>query len=283
MDGQYRTTTTIALPQLRLERVVQAGSGPFRRAHLLDVPSLVYLPPGSGAMGCFGTPRSHRSFTPFGAAVVVPAHTPLHVRSPGFGAREMIVARFDEARFGALTGIGAGASETDLAACADVRARGVVETMERLSGELAGQARARETIVAGLGLVVLGELARYFEAQRATPRRPGGLADWQRARIEARLADGDRSLPDVAELAGLCGIGPRHLMRAWKATTGGTVMEHVERVRFTRALRLLESGHLPVKAVAGLSGFASQGSFASAFRRRFGETPSGWRARRRSS
>lgn len=281
MDGQYRTTATIALPQLRLERVVQAGSGPFRRAHLLDVPSLVYLAPGSGATGCFGTPRSHRSFTPFGAAVVVPAHTPLHVRSPGFGAREMIVARFDEARFGDLTGIGADASEAELAACADIRAGGVVDTMERLSVELAGQGCARETIVGGLGLVVLGELARYFDAQRAKPRARGGLADWQRARIEARLANGEQPLPDVAELAGLCGIGPRHLMRAWKATTGGTVMEHVERVRFTRAIGLLETGSVPVKVVADLSGFASQGSFASAFRRRFGETPSGWRARRR--
>lgn len=284
MEGQYRTTATIALAQIRLERLVQDGSGPFRRAHLLDEPSLIYLPPssGAGALGCFGEPQSHRSFTPFGAAVVVPAHMPLHVRSPGFNAREMIVVRFNEAHFSDLTGIGAGSSASELSACADVRAGGVIDAMERLSVELAHPGLAQETLVAGLGLLALGELARHFEVVRAGgAAQRGMLAGWQRARIEARLATEERVAPSIDELATLCGIGRRQLMRAWKATTGSTVMDHVERTRFARAMRLLEEQGLPVKAVADMLGFASQGSFSTAFRRRYGETPSAWRARRR--
>jgi AraC family transcriptional regulator len=286
MDGGYRTTAALSLAQLQLERVTQEGSGPFERAHELEQPSLVYVPPGRElvALGCFGAPRSHRSFTPFGAAVVVPAHVPLHVRSPGFAEREMIVIRFDEARFGDLTGISAASAASELAACADVRAAAVIDLLERLSTELSRTATARETIVAGLGLLVMGELARHFERVRdgAFGRR-GMLADWQIRRIEARLDEEDRPLPGIDELASACGIGRRHLMRAYKASTGTTVMDRVERTLFQRATRMLAEDRRPVKAIAGALGYESQGSFATAFRRRFGETPSGWRARRRGA
>lgn len=284
MEGAYRVTVELSLAQLRLEQLVQEGSGPFERCHRVDAPSLVYLPGNAGdaALGCFGEPRSHRNFARFGQAVVVPANIPLHVRSTGFGPREMIVMRFDEGRFGALTGLGPDADAGELAACVDVRAAGVAAAMDRMAAELARPGVGRETIVAGLGLVVLGELARHFETVRTTAKGKGMLADWQLLRIEARLAAPDLPPPDVAELAGLCGIGRRHLMRAWKATTGGTVMERVEQSLFARARHLLEDGRLPVKAVAGACGFARQGAFATAFRRRFGETPTAWRARHRS-
>ncbi len=126
------------------------------------------------------------------------------------------------------------------------------------------------------------QLARHFEALRQAGPARGKLADWQMRRIEARLAREDCPPPDIDALAALCGIGRRHLMRAWKITTGGTVMEHVERTRFARAVHLLEAGHMPIKAIAADLGFAGQGSFATAFRRRFGDTPGAWRARRRS-
>lgn len=283
MDGACRVTVELSLAQLRLERIAQDGSGPFQRRHELAMPSLVYLPgeDGAGALGCFGEPRSHRSFSRFGQAVVVPAGVPLHVRSPGFRSREMVIVRFDEAHFDALTGIGRRSAADELAACVDVRAGAVAAAMDRLAIELARPGVARETIVAGLGLVVLGELARHFEGVREAAGRKGALAEWQVRRITARLADGERVPPDLAELAALCGIGRRHLMRAWKAATGTTVMERVEQAMFARALRMLEEDGLPLKTVAGACGFTNQGAFGTAFRRRFAMSPREWRTRRR--
>ena len=276
MEGQYRTASAMALPQLRLERLIQASSGPFRRTHCLDQPSLVYLPsPGSDpALGCFGDPHSHRDFLPFGIAVLVPAHVPLHVVSPGCAEREMVIARF-----GGTTG--AGPDPAAFAACADVRAPAVIDLMRRLTTEMARPAVARETMLAGLGLLILAELARHFEQLRdGAEGRRGMLAAWQIRRIEARLAEPNRPMPDIDELAGLCGIGRRHLMRAYKATTGTTVMDRVERGLFDRACAMLVEERRPVKAVAAALGYRSQGSFTTAFRRRVGETPSGWRMRR---
>lgn len=283
MGGEVQTAAELSFSDFRLERLVQDGSEPFDRAHRLDQPSLVYLPPGKDrALGCFGEPRSHRSYSPFGTAVVVPAHVPLHVRSPGFARREMLIVRFDEARFAALTGVSAASRSEELAACTDIRAAAVLDALVRLSRELARPATARETMVVGLGLVALGELARYFETVRDVGRGRGMLAEWQLRRIEDRLADEARPPPDVDELALACGLGRRHLMRAYKATTGTTVMRRVERTLFERARRLLEADRLPVKTIAGALGYENHGSFSTAFRARFGQTPSEWRTLRRA-
>ena len=72
-------------------------------------------------------------------------------------------------------------------------------------------------------------------------------------------------------------------MRGWKAATGGTVMARVEQARFARAQRMLAEDRLPIKAVADACGFASQGAFGTAFRRRFATTPRDWRIRRRAA
>ena len=285
MEGEYRTVGEVALSHLRFERIVQEGSGPFERAHRLAQPSLVYLRmgPSDPALGCLGAPTSHRSFTPFGTASLVPAHMALYVRSPGFNAREMYVLRFDELRFDDLTGLGSTSSPSELSACFNITAGGVLEAMERLAREFANPGFAHETIVAGLGQQILGELARHFEGLRKRgERRHGMLAPWQIARIEERLKAADQLPPDVDELAQICGIGRRHLMRAYKSTTGNTVMRRVEQTVFQRAMKLLANGDLSVKFVAGTLGFDCQSSFSTAFRRRFGQSPSEWRALQRA-
>lgn len=285
MEGEYHTVSEASLSQLRFERIVQEGSGPFERAHCLAQPSLVYQRMGTSdpALGCLGAPTSHRSFMPFGTASLVPAHMSLHVRSPAFSAREMYILRFDEMRFDDLTGVGMTSSPAELSSCFDINAQDVLEAMERLAREFANPGFAHETIVTGLGQQILGELARHFEGLRQQDgRRNGMLAPWQVARIEERLKVADQLPPDIDELASICGIGRRHLMRAYKITTGSTVMKRVDQTVFQRAMTLLANESLSVKFVAGTLGFDCQSSFSTAFRRRFGQTPSEWRAMQRA-
>ncbi|MHB9879400.1 helix-turn-helix transcriptional regulator [Pacificimonas sp. ICDLI1SI03] len=283
MDGGYRTIEEVASANLRIERLIQDGSGPFERVHSIHHPSLVYIRTGpeGPALGCLGEPRSYDAFAPFGTAVLVPAHVPLHVRSPGFPAREMILLRFDDAQFERLTGLST-LTEAELRACVDLRARDVVPLVDRLVRELTRNGPGSDAIIAGLSLTILGELAHHFASLRERDGQHSGvLAAWQISRIEKRLEQESRGFPDIEELAKLCGIGRRHLMRAYKATTGATVMERVERSMFERATHMLEEGDVSIKELAALLGFARQGSFSTAFRRRFGMTPSEWRAWRR--
>lgn len=280
MDGQYHMVRQVEAAEVRLERLVQDGSGPFERAHCVDHPSLVYLRHGSEgpALGCLGHPSSHRSFAPFGTAILVPAHVSLHVRSPGFSPREMIILRFDEARFRDLTGIDHLSSAAQLKACVDLRVRGVLAPMNILARELARPDSSSATIVAGLGLMILGEVARHFASlDGGDALARGELAPWQIARIEARLSEEHRPSPAIDELAAICGIGRRHLMRAYKASAGMTVMERVARKVFDRATAMLLENELPLKVIADRLGYSSQSSFSTAFRRRMGVTPNQWR------
>lgn len=277
------TKAQFSVANFRLEVLAQPDSGPFTRTHCLDYPAVAYMPAPRGnepSRGCFGKPESHRSFIPFGAAVLVPANVPIHVMSSGFAERKLLICRFEPRLFEELTGISAKASGEELAACIDVRDPAVLATLERLSIEVARPSTARETLVMGLGMVLLADLTRHFEAVRARGQhRAGTLAPWQLKRIDQRLADEGKPVPSVSELASLCGIGRRHLMRAFKATRGTTVMEHVERTLFARAARMLGETTIPVKSLAISLGYERQGSFSAAFRRRFGETPRDFRAR----
>lgn len=282
-DGEAALAGRFDVGDFQLEVMAQPGTGPFTRTHQLDCPAITYLPTGQGeepSRGCFGQPESHRSFMPLGAAVLVPANVPIHVMSSGFSDRHLLICRFDAAYFEKLTGISANASGDELAACSDLRDPAILATLERLSIEVGRPAAGRDMMVRGLGMVLLAELTRHFETVRERGfHRAGTLAPWQLKRIDQRLADESRPVPSVSDLAALCGIGRRHLMRAFKATRGSTVMEHVERTLFARAARMLGETSIPVKSLAVSLGYERQGSFSAAFRRRFGETPRDYRAR----
>lgn len=282
MNNDYAVEARLSVSDFELAVLAQPGSGPFRRTHRVNHPTLTYLPApgGNPSSGCLGDPRSHQSFRRFGNAVLVPPGVPMHVISPGFSDRRMIICHFDPGHFEQLTGIGASSPSDELEACIDIRDPVVLATLERLLVEIDRPAPSRETIITGLGMVLLGDLTRHFAALReGRTRRTGTLAPWQIQRIEDRLCDEAQPAPSVAELAELCGIGRRHLMRAFKASTGSTVMDHVERALFTRAARLLRETDMPVKSMAYLLGYERQASFSTAFRRRFGETPSAYRIR----
>lgn len=282
MNSDYAVEARLSVSDFELAVLAQGSSGPFRRTHRVNHPTLTYLPApgGNPSSGCLGDPQSHQSFRRFGSAVLVPPGVPVHVVSPGFSDRRMIVCHFDPDHFEQLTGIGAGSPTDELEACIDIRDPVVLATLDRLLVEIDRPALSRETIITGLGMVLLGDLTRHFAALREErSRRVGTLAPWQIQRIEDRLADEDRPAPSVGELAELCGIGRRHLMRAFKASTGSTVMDHVERAVFNRAAHLLRATDMPVKSLAHVLGYERQASFSTAFRRRFGETPSAYRIR----
>lgn len=277
MQGSLTTDSVIELPSLRLERLSQAASGPFTRAHEVDRPSLIYIPPPfrEAARGCFGTPASHRSFRACGPAIFVPAHVPVHVHSPGFANRMLLALRMEDSRLDRLVP-GPGAMD----GCLDIRGRGIVETVDRIAREMDSEAPARETMLSGLALVLVGEMIRYLGLIAAPPEpERSGLADWQMNHVRARVADESLPPPHVDELAALCRLGRRQFMRAFRARTGLTAMEWVEQATFERAARMLESGNRPIKAIAADLGYSHAGSFTAAFTRRFGTAPRDWRRR----
>lgn len=110
-------------------------------------------------------------------------------------------------------------------------------------------------------------------------RQPGELASWQLQRIYDLAADETLELRlTVKQIAEECGISTRHLMRAFKTTTGLTLHQYLNEARMQRAMKLLQSVGEPVKGIAARLGFSTPSAFSAAFLQSVGLTPREYRA-----
>jgi AraC-like DNA-binding protein len=94
--------------------------------------------------------------------------------------------------------------------------------------------------------------------------------------IDAHLA---RSV-GVADLAAVACMSTAHFARLFKAATGRSPHEFVNRKRVELACRMLADRHRPIAEIALSTGFSSQSNFARAFRHAMGMTPGAYRASR---
>ena len=126
-----------------------------------------------------------------------------------------------------------------------------------------------------LGVVLAHELIRLNGAITEAPH--GGLAGWQQKRlveyIDAHL-DEEISLKDLANIANL---SPYHFARAFKRSFGEPPHHYLNGRRIERAKTLLENPARSVTEIALAVGFADPVSFAAAFHRLAGTTPTKYR------
>lgn len=263
--AEYRDAT------LQARWLVQKKRDPFLKVHCLDRPTVIYLPRSNivGFEGCFDIRGNSLAFRTFGTAVLLPRNVPLYIVSRGTSERGMLVCHFAPAAFAApaLEGV------PELQGFNDMRSPPVIDALERMTLEVRQDLTARTEIVSGLALVLLGEIRRYLLEAGSREAGAGALAAWQHWRIEKRLTDDTLPLPDIAELASLCGIGVRQLQRAWRADTGIPVGKRIRRTRFTRALHWVTSSKMSMKTIAARLGYRDGSSFSTAFCHHFGGSP----------
>ena len=97
------------------------------------------------------------------------------------------------------------------------------------------------------------------------------LASWMLGHLRS-----DLSLETLAKRA--C-LSPRHFVRRFKQTFGGTPAAFVENLRLDDARRRLTERTQTIESVAASVGFNSDDAFRRAFQRRFGVKPSSYRSR----
>jgi AraC family transcriptional regulator len=146
----------------------------------------------------------------------------------------------------------------------------------RMVQELSHPGFASEVVVDALAHVAAVDLARFYGAKSEDePARRGGISPWRLRRVCERIESDGRT--SVSELAELCGVSARHLMRSFRESQGETLGQYIARVRIERAKRLL-AGDQPIAAISAALGFASPSSFSSAFRAAVGAGPREYRA-----
>jgi transcriptional regulator GlxA family with amidase domain len=160
-----------------------------------------------------------------------------------------------------------------------------------------GPLRTAAGVTAGLDLALalveedLGaEIARRVAAQLVMFfKRGGGQMQFSRRGVSA--SSGRSALQEaqrwvaahpaedhgVERLASRTGMSPRHFARVFRAETGMTPAAYVETVRIEAVRRLLETGDVALKQVAGACGFRDVDTLRRAFMRRVGTTPAEYR------
>jgi LacI family transcriptional regulator len=140
-----------------------------------------------------------------------------------------------------------------------------------LDDMLAGKPVARDTFEVKPKGVVVRESAAAADNQ-------------ENARIGQAIAFISQSFADpnlnVALVADSLGISRRQLERDFRADMGCTIREYIEQARMKAAARLLI--HQPeanIDSIASQVGISAPGNFFRIFRKRFGVTPSVYRAR----
>jgi AraC family transcriptional regulator len=149
----------------------------------------------------------------------------------------------------------------------------------RLAEELQRGGTGSSELAALLAGQLAIELARYLEAISQGPIT-GGLASWRLRLIDERLHKGGPP-PSLEDLAALCNMSVRQLTRTFRSTRGCSIGDHIAQTRIDMAKRALATSQ-SMKAIAFSLGFSSPSSFAHAFGRATGFTPSQFRQRVRA-
>ena len=99
------------------------------------------------------------------------------------------------------------------------------------------------------------------------------------ARCQAWIAGHYRESAPVAAMVRLSGLPERSFKRRFRAATGMAPLEYVHTLRLEEAKHMLESGDLPVEAIANEVGYEDAGFFGRLFRRHVTLTPAQYRRR----
>jgi len=81
----------------------------------------------------------------------------------------------------------------------------------------------------------------------------------------------------IDEMAKVCGVSSRTLLRRFKAQTGLSPMEFLNRTRLERAARMLREGCAGIKDIALDCGFCDGNYFSKQFKKSFGLSPRAFR------
>lgn len=144
---------------------------------------------------------------------------------------------------------------------------------------MSGEARIVYRLAKSIEL--LCETVRAHQDGELVPLAGGGLsfADTRRLMTARRMIDERWREKLTLEMIGrACGLNRAKLTGAFRDTFGCTVAEALSERRLSQASRMLLTTDKPVSSIGYANGYLNNASFARAFGRRFGVSPSDYRA-----
>jgi AraC-like DNA-binding protein len=279
MPRRCEIQQTFEVPGVAVDVVAFAWSEPMEsvfHAHDVAMLDMCLTPRPSAARGRYEGIHGSRGFEPLGEIIFVPRDVPMRGRSAE-GTQTSLRVRFGS---DTLARASEGAEPIWQGRSPNVDAPAVRGNCRRILKELHQPGFAAAIVIESAAQMMAVDIARHSRETATTASR-GGLGLWRKRVIEERIAC-DGPPPSVAELADLCKLSERHLMRAFLADTGRTVAAYIAGERIDRAKRLLACSARPIKAIAADVGFSHGSTFATAFRGAVGISPRDYRIQFRS-
>jgi AraC family transcriptional regulator len=153
--------------------------------------------------------------------------------------------------------------------------RDLWDTILKLKAQI--ESPLSRTYAEALGIILAHDLLRLHGKASVARAPQGGLAGWQQKRvaeyIDAHL-DTETSLADLANVAKL---SPFHFARSFKNSFGEPPHRYLMHRRIERAKALLDDPAKSVMEIAHAVGFSDPASFAAAFHKAVGTTPTSYR------
>jgi transcriptional regulator GlxA family with amidase domain len=110
----------------------------------------------------------------------------------------------------------------------------------------------------------------------------GGLAPWQRRKVEGYVKDHLPEPLQVKELADQVSLSASYFHHAFKETFGTSPHAYIRTKRLESAQAMMVSTDEPLSQIASACGFSDQSHLCKIFGRALGERPGAWRRRNRS-
>lgn len=149
------------------------------------------------------------------------------------------------------------------------------ELIRHLQRELRDQAPGFEAAALALLVELIVFVARSY-AERPSNSRAALLRIGEViSRIERDYA---RPLT-LKDLAATVHVSPNHLLRLFKAATGGSPGDYLLGIRLDRAAKLLRESDRAISEIAASAGFPDSNYFTRRFRARYGQSPREYRRR----
>lgn len=119
----------------------------------------------------------------------------------------------------------------------------------------------------------------FFSALVRLSERARNAKETQADQVKKYIEAHAKEKISLAEIATLFGYTKQHVIRIFKAKFGITPTAFIDCCRLEHAMLLLSESDMTVEAIALASGFEDANYFSRRFRKRFGDSPTAYRAR----
>ncbi|MDD2708932.1 MAG: helix-turn-helix domain-containing protein [Verrucomicrobiae bacterium] len=151
------------------------------------------------------------------------------------------------------------------------------QVWSRLQGEFKKK-QAADSVMIFAGLLELLALALRRHVQGKGVGHEGKPGDMAVKKALAHIHGCYRGKMPLNVLAQKAGLSPSRFSEVFRKYTGLAPVKYLNEYRLEKARTLMAYSEMPVKEVSAYLGFESIHYFSRSFKKRFGRSPSGWRA-----